>query len=130
MSENFKICVVVGMSGGVDLLVIVFFFKEQGYDVIGIFMKNWDDIDENGVCMVIEDYKDVAVVVDQIGIFYYFVNFEKEYWDSVFEYFLVEYCVGCMLNLDVMCNKEIKFKVFLDYVMILGVDYVVIGYYV
>lgn len=93
-------------------------------------MKNWDDMDENGVCIVIEDYKDVVKVVDKIGIFYYLINFEKEYWDWVFMYFLDEYKKGCILNFDVICNKEIKFKVFLDYVMDLGVDYIVIGYYV
>ena len=83
-------------------------------------MKNWDDTDENGVCTATEDYKDVAAVADQIGIPYYSVNFEKEYWDRVFEYFLAEYRAGRTPNPDVMCNKEIKFKAFLDYAMTLG----------
>ena len=76
-------------------------------------MKNWDDTDEFGVCTATEDYKDVAAVADQIGIPYYSVNFEKEYWDRVFEYFLAEYRAGRTPNPDVMCNKEIKFKAFL-----------------
>ena len=80
MSDNSKTRVVVGMSGGVDSSVTALLLKQQGYDVIGIFMKNWDDTDENGVCTATEDYKDVAAVADQIGIPYYSVNFEKEYW--------------------------------------------------
>ena len=83
--------VVVGMSGGVDSSVTAHLLKEQGYDVIGIFMKNWDDTDENGVCTATEDYNDVIAVCNQIGIPYYAVNFEKEYWDKVFTYFLDEY---------------------------------------
>ena len=88
MTDNSKTRVVVGMSGGVDSSVTALLLKEQGYDVIGVFMKNWDDTDEFGVCTATEDYKDVAAVADQIGIPYYSVNFEKEYWDRVFEYFL------------------------------------------
>ena len=94
------------MSGGVDSSVTALLLKEQGYDVIGIFMKNWDDTDENGVCTATEDYKDVAAVADQIGIPYYSVNFEKEYWDRVFEYFLAEYRAGRTPNPDVMCNRK------------------------
>jgi tRNA-specific 2-thiouridylase len=117
------------MSGGVDSSVTALLLREQGYDVIGIFMKNWDDTDEMGVCTATEDYKDVAKVADQIGIPYYSVNFEKEYWDRVFEYFLAEYRLGRTPNPDVMCNKEIKFKAFLDYAMMLGADYVATGHY-
>lgn len=117
------------MSGGVDSSVTALLLKEQGYDVVGIFMKNWDDTDENGVCTATEDYKDVAKVAAQIGIPYYSVNFEKEYWDRVFEYFLAEYRAGRTPNPDVMCNKEIKFKAFLDYAMDLGADYVATGHY-
>ena len=79
--------VVVGMSGGVDSSVAALLLKEQGYDVIGIFMKNWDDTDENGVCTATEDYNDVIRVCNQIGIPYYAVNFEKQYWDKVFHLF-------------------------------------------
>ena len=129
MSDNSKTRVVVGMSGGVDSSVTALLLKQQGYDVIGIFMKNWDDTDENGVCTATEDYKDVAAVADQIGVPYYSVNFEKEYWDRVFEYFLAEYRAGRTPNPDVMCNKEIKFKAFLDYAMTLGADYVATGHY-
>ncbi len=127
--DNSKTRVVVGMSGGVDSSVTALLLKEQGYDVIGIFMKNWDDTDENGFCTATEDYKDVAAVADQIGIPYYSVNFEKEYWDRVFEYFLAEYRAGRTPNPDVMCNKEIKFKAFLDYAMNLGADFVATGHY-
>lgn len=129
MTDNSQIRVVVGMSGGVDSSVTALMLKEQGYDVVGVFMKNWDDTDENGVCTATEDYKDVAKVANQIGIPYYSVNFEKEYWDRVFQYFLDEYTKGRTPNPDVMCNKEIKFKAFLDYAMQLGADYVATGHY-
>ncbi len=129
MKDNSQIRVVVGMSGGVDSSVTALLLKEQGYDVVGVFMKNWDDTDENGVCTATEDYKDVAKVANQIGVPYYSVNFEKEYWDRVFEYFLAEYRLGRTPNPDVMCNKEIKFKAFLDYAMQLGADYVATGHY-
>ncbi|MCK0470942.1 tRNA 2-thiouridine(34) synthase MnmA [Halalkalibacter sp. APA_J-10(15)] len=121
--------VVVGMSGGVDSSVTALLLKEQGYDVIGIFMKNWDDTDENGVCTATEDYEDVIRVCNQIGIPYYAVNFEKEYWDKVFTYFLEEYKAGRTPNPDVMCNKEIKFKAFLNHALTLGADYVATGHY-
>ncbi|WP_144476102.1 tRNA 2-thiouridine(34) synthase MnmA [Cytobacillus oceanisediminis] len=121
--------VVVGMSGGVDSSVAALVLKEQGYDVIGIFMKNWDDTDENGVCTATEDYEDVIRVCNQIGIPYYAVNFEKQYWDKVFTYFLDEYKAGRTPNPDVMCNKEIKFKAFLEHAMNLGADYLATGHY-
>src|SRR5699024_5443002 len=129
MKENKDIRVVVGMSGGVDSSVTALLLKEQGYDVVGVFMKNWDDTDENGICTATEDYNDVASVADQIGIPYYSINFEKEYWDKVFTYFLDEYKKGRTPNPDVMCNKEIKFKAFLDYAFELGADYVATGHY-
>ena len=129
MTDNSQTRVVVGMSGGVDSSVTALLLKEQGYDVVGIFMKNWDDTDENGVCTATEDYRDVEKVANQIGIPYYSVNFEKEYWDRVFEYFLAEYRAGRTPNPDVMCNKEIKFKAFLEYAMDLGADYVATGHY-
>lgn len=121
--------VVVGMSGGVDSSVAALLLKEQGYDVIGIFMKNWDDTDENGVCTATEDYNDVIRVCNQLGIPYYAVNFEKEYWDKVFTYFLEEYKAGRTPNPDVMCNKEIKFRAFLDHALELGADFVATGHY-
>ncbi|RYM05265.1 tRNA 2-thiouridine(34) synthase MnmA [Sporolactobacillus sp. THM7-7] len=121
--------VVVGMSGGVDSSVAALLLKQRGYDVVGIFMKNWDDTDENGVCTATEDYEDVVRVAGQIGIPYYSVNFEKEYWDRVFTYFLDEYRAGRTPNPDVMCNKEIKFKAFLDHALSLGADYVATGHY-
>ena len=121
--------VVVGMSGGVDSSVTAYLLKEQGYDVVGIFMKNWDDTDENGVCTATEDYEDVIAVCNQIGIPYYAVNFEKQYWDKVFTYFLEEYKAGRTPNPDVMCNKEIKFKAFLEHAMNLGADYLATGHY-
>src|SRR5699024_5228445 len=121
--------VVVGMSGGVDSSVTALLLKEQGYDVIGVFMKNWDDTDETGYCTATEDYKDVVEVCNQIGIPYYSVNFEKEYWDKVFTYFLDEYKKGRTPNPDVMCNKEVKFKLFLDYALSIGAEYVATGHY-
>ena len=121
--------VVLGMSGGVDSSVAAILLKEQGYEVIGVFMKNWDEIDENGVCPADEDFKDVVAVAEQLDIPYYSVNFVKEYWDRVFTYFLDEYKKGRTPNPDVMCNKEIKFKAFLDYAMKIGADYIATGHY-
>lgn len=122
--------VVIGMSGGVDSSVAALLLKEQGYEVIGIFMKNWSDEDEFGFCSAEEDYEDVRKVCGQIGIPYYTVNFEKEYRDRVFTYFLDEYRKGRTPNPDVLCNKEIKFKAFLDYAIKLGADYLATGHYV
>ncbi|WP_093045594.1 tRNA 2-thiouridine(34) synthase MnmA [Thalassobacillus cyri] len=121
--------VVIGMSGGVDSSVAALLLKEQGYDVVGIFMKNWDDTDENGVCTATEDFEDVIRVCNQLDIPYYAVNFEKQYWDKVFSYFLDEYKAGRTPNPDVMCNKEIKFKAFLDHAVSLGADYLATGHY-
>ncbi|MFC3039152.1 tRNA 2-thiouridine(34) synthase MnmA [Virgibacillus xinjiangensis] len=121
--------VVVGMSGGVDSSVAALLLKEQGYDVVGIFMKNWDDTDEFGVCTATEDFDDVVRVCNQLDIPYYAVNFEKQYWDKVFTYFLDEYKAGRTPNPDVMCNKEIKFKAFLEHALSLGADYLATGHY-
>ncbi|MGM0589044.1 MAG: tRNA 2-thiouridine(34) synthase MnmA [Bacteroidota bacterium] len=121
--------VVVGMSGGVDSSVAALVLKQAGYEVIGLFMKNWDEEDENGVCTATEDYEDVVRVAEQIGIPYYSVNFVKEYWDRVFTYFLEEYKKGRTPNPDVMCNKEIKFKAFLDHALKMGADWVATGHY-
>jgi len=121
--------VVVGLSGGVDSSVAALLLKEEGYNVIGVFMKNWDEKDEDGVCTATADYEDVKKVAHQIGIPYYTVNFEKEYWDRVFEYFLAEYKKGRTPNPDVICNKEIKFKSFLDYALKIDADYLATGHY-
>jgi tRNA-specific 2-thiouridylase len=129
VESNKNIRVVVGMSGGVDSSVAALLLKQQGYDVIGIFMKNWDDTDETGYCTATEDYNDVVKVANQIGIPYYSINFEKEYWDKVFKYFLEEYKSGRTPNPDVMCNKEIKFKAFLEHAMSLGADFLATGHY-
>lgn len=127
--ENENKRIIVGMSGGVDSSVAALLLKEQGYDVIGVFMKNWDEKDDEGLCTVVEDYEDMRRVCDQIGIRYYSVNFVKEYWDRVFSYFLDEYKKGRTPNPDVMCNKEIKFKAFLDYAMKVGALYMATGHY-
>ena len=121
--------VVVGMSGGVDSSVTAYLLKEQGYDVIGVFMKNWEEKDDKGVCVAEKDYADVIKVCEQLDIPYYSINFEKEYWDKVFTYFLDEYKKGRTPNPDIMCNKEIKFKAFLEYAEDLGADYVATGHY-
>lgn len=121
--------VVVGMSGGVDSSVAALLLKEKGYDVIGIFMKNWDEKDEAGICTSTQDYEDVQRVCEKIKIPYYTVNFVKEYWDTVFTYFLEEYKKGRTPNPDVMCNKEIKFKAFLNYALKIGADYLATGHY-
>lgn len=121
--------VVLGMSGGVDSSVCALLLKQAGYDVIGIFMKNWDEKDESGVCTATADYEDVRRVADQVGIPYYTVNFEKQYWDRVFSYFLSEYQRGRTPNPDVMCNQQIKFNAFLDYALKLEADHIAMGHY-
>nr|WP_139300074.1 MULTISPECIES: tRNA 2-thiouridine(34) synthase MnmA [Virgibacillus] len=129
ITMNHDTRVVIGMSGGVDSSVAALLLKQQGYDVVGIFMKNWDDTDEFGVCTATEDFEDVVRVCNQLDIPYYAVNFEKQYWDKVFTYFLDEYKAGRTPNPDVMCNKEIKFKAFMDHALSLGADYVATGHY-
>ena len=126
MSER----IVVGMSGGVDSSVAALLLKEQGYDVIGVFMKNWEEKDENGVCTAESDWRDVRDVCDLIGIPYYSVNFAREYWDRVFSYFLDEYRAGRTPNPDVLCNREIKFRAFLDFAMQLGASRMATGHFV
>lgn len=121
--------VVVGMSGGVDSSVAALLLREQGYRVIGMFMKNWDEKDENGVCTSAEDYRDVERVCEKIGIPYYSVEFVKEYWDHVFTDFLKAYEAGLTPNPDILCNREIKFNLFLKKAMELGADYLATGHY-
>ena len=122
--------IVVGMSGGVDSSVSALLLKRQGFDVVGVFMKNWEEQDENGVCTAEEDWRDVQEVCTKIGIPYYAVNFAKEYRDRVFSYFLDEYKAGRTPNPDVLCNREIKFKAFLDFAMKLGAEKIATGHFV
>ncbi|RRD94822.1 tRNA 2-thiouridine(34) synthase MnmA [Clostridiales bacterium COT073_COT-073] len=121
--------VILGLSGGVDSSVAAVLLKEQGYEVIGLFMKNWDETDEAGVCTAEEDARDAIKVASQLQIPFYTVNFEKEYWDRVFQYFLKEYKNGRTPNPDVMCNQEIKFSAFLEYALQLDCDYIAMGHY-
>lgn len=127
--DNANTRVVVGMSGGVDSSVTALLLKQQGYDVIGVFMKNWDETDEFGHCTAEEDFEDVRRVCEHIDIPYYSVNFEKEYQDRVFAYFLEEYQRGRTPNPDVLCNREIKFKELLDKAFDLGADFLATGHY-
>lgn len=121
--------VILGMSGGVDSSVSAVLLKEAGYDVIGLFMKNWDEKDDNGVCTSAEDAEDAKRVAAELGFPCYTINFEKEYWERVFSYFLSEYKKGRTPNPDVMCNQEIKFNAFLDYALKLDADYIAMGHY-
>lgn len=124
-----KKTVVVGMSGGVDSSVAAALLKEQGYNVIGLFMHNWDETDDNGVCSQVNDYEDVKRVCGKLDIPYYTVNFAKEYLDRVFSYFLDEYKKGRTPNPDVLCNREIKFGPFAEFAKKLGADYIATGHY-
>jgi len=121
--------IVVGMSGGVDSSVAAYLLKRQGFDVVGVFMKNWEETDEDGVCTATADYADVRSVCETIGIPYYTVNFAKEYRDRVFSYFLDEYRKGRTPNPDVLCNCEIKFKAFLDFALSTGAGLIATGHY-
>lgn len=128
-AEDMSERVILGMSGGVDSSVSALLLQQQGYEVIGLFMKNWDEKDETGVCTATEDYIDVGRVAAQLDIPYYTVNFAQEYWDKVFEYFLKEYRAGRTPNPDVMCNTQIKFSAFLDYALKLEGSYIAMGHY-
>ena len=121
--------VVIGMSGGVDSSVAALLLKEQGYNVIGLFMQNWDEVDENGCCTAEDDFADVRRVSAKLDIPYYTVNFAREYMDRVFSYFLAEYKAGRTPNPDVLCNREIKFGPFLEEAKRLGADYIATGHY-
>lgn len=118
--------VVIGISGGVDSSVSAYLLKKQGYNVIGLFMVNWED---DGICTAEEDYEDVKRVCNKIGIPYYTVNYTKEYYDHVFKHFLSEYKKGRTPNPDVLCNREIKFGPFLEQAKKLGADYIATGHY-
>jgi tRNA-specific 2-thiouridylase len=121
--------VVVGLSGGVDSAVSAWLLKQQGWDVVGIFMKNWEDDDDDEYCSSRQDFLDAASVADVIGIDIEHVNFAAEYKDRVFAEFLREYQAGRTPNPDVLCNAEIKFKAFLDHAMRLGAEKIATGHY-
>ena len=121
--------VVVGMSGGVDSSVTAWMLKQQGYEVIGLFMKNWEDDDDAEYCSTRQDWLDAASVADVVGVDIDAVNFASEYKDRVFADFLREYSAGRTPNPDVLCNAEIKFKAFLDHAMTLGADHIATGHY-
>jgi tRNA-uridine 2-sulfurtransferase len=121
--------VIVGLSGGVDSAVTAWLLKQQGHDVLGIFMKNWEDDDNSEYCSTREDLVDAVSVADHIGIDIEVVNFATEYKDRVFSYFLAEYQAGRTPNPDVLCNTEIKFAAFLDHAMRLGAEKIATGHY-
>lgn len=131
--------VILGLSGGVDSSVAAYLLKEQGYNVEAVFMRNWDSALNNDVlgnptafdevCPQEQDYQDAKKVADQLGIKLHRVDFVKEYWDNVFQYFLEEYRKGRTPNPDILCNKEVKFKAFLDYAESLNCDYIAMGHY-
>ena len=121
--------IVVGMSGGVDSSVVAKLLKDSGEPVVGLFMKNWEEKDDNGVCTSEKDFADVKSVANKIGIPYYSVNFVKEYYERVFEHFLEEYKKGRTPNPDVLCNREIKFGPFLEYAKKLGARKIATGHY-
>ncbi len=121
--------VVIGMSGGVDSAVAAWLLKQQGYEVIGLFMKNWEDDDDSEYCSTRQDLLDAASVADLLGIELEAVNFAQEYKERVFAEFLREYSAGRTPNPDVLCNAEIKFKAFLDHAMTLGAELIATGHY-
>ncbi|RDH83985.1 MAG: tRNA 2-thiouridine(34) synthase MnmA [endosymbiont of Galathealinum brachiosum] len=122
--------VIVGMSGGVDSSVAAQRLIEDGYQVEGLFMKNWEQDDDKDYCAAADDLKDAQQVCDKLGIKLHSVNFADQYWDRVFKNFLDEYGAGRTPNPDILCNKEIKFKAFLDYALQLGADFIATGHYV
>ncbi|MFY0663963.1 MAG: tRNA 2-thiouridine(34) synthase MnmA [Natronospirillum sp.] len=130
LSSNERLKVIVGMSGGVDSSVSALLLMQQGYAVEGLFMKNWEEDDNTEYCTAKEDLADAQAVCDKLGIKLHTANFAAEYWDNVFEHFLEEYKAGRTPNPDILCNREIKFKVFLDYARILGADLIATGHYV
>jgi tRNA-specific 2-thiouridylase len=122
--------VIIGMSGGVDSSVSALLLQQQGFQVEGLFMKNWEEDDNDEYCAAAEDLADAQAVADKLGIYLHTINFAAEYWDRVFEYFLEEYKAGRTPNPDIMCNKEIKFKAFLEFAAEdLGADYIATGHY-
>jgi tRNA-uridine 2-sulfurtransferase len=122
--------VIVGMSGGVDSSVAALLLLRQGYQVEGLFMKNWEEDDDTEYCTAKADLADAQAVSDRLGIKLHTANFAAEYWDGVFEHFLSEYKAGRTPNPDILCNREIKFKAFLEYALDLGADFIATGHYV
>ncbi len=122
--------IIVGMSGGVDSSVSAYLLLQQGYQVEGLFMKNWEEDDTEEYCSASEDLVDAQQVCDRLGIKLHTVNFSGDYWDKVFEHFLNEYRIGRTPNPDIMCNREIKFKAFLDYAQMLDAKKIATGHYV
>jgi len=129
-SSNHRQRVIVGMSGGVDSSVAAQVLIKQGYQVEGLFMKNWEQDDDEDYCAAADDLKDAQQVCDTLNIKLHSVNFADQYWDRVFKHFLDEYRAGRTPNPDILCNKEIKFKAFLDYALQLGADFIATGHYV
>jgi len=130
-SANSHKKVIVGMSGGVDSSVSAYLLQQQGYQVEGLFMKNWEEDDGEEYCTAAQDLADAQSVCDKLNIHLHKINFAAEYWDNVFEYFLAEYKAGRTPNPDILCNKEIKFKAFLEFSEeVLDADYIAMGHYV
>ncbi|MFP4639005.1 MAG: tRNA 2-thiouridine(34) synthase MnmA [Guyparkeria sp.] len=121
--------IVVGLSGGVDSSVAALLLKDAGYRVEGLFMKNWEGDDDDEYCAAKDDMLDAMAVADRLGIEFHYVNFSSEYWDRVFEHFLHEYRAGRTPNPDILCNREIKFRAFLDHARELGADAIATGHY-
>ena len=131
LAQNATKKVICGMSGGVDSSVSAFILQQQGYQVEGLFMKNWEEDDDTDYCTAAADLADAQAVCDKLGIKLHKINFAAEYWDNVFEHFLTEYKAGRTPNPDILCNKEIKFKAFLEYAAEdLGANYIATGHYV
>ncbi|RDE86510.1 tRNA 2-thiouridine(34) synthase MnmA [Aggregatibacter kilianii] len=131
LAQNATKKVICGMSGGVDSSVSAFILQQQGYQVEGLFMKNWEEDDDTDYCTAAADLADAQAVCDKLGIKLHKINFAAEYWDNVFEHFLNEYKAGRTPNPDILCNKEIKFKAFLEYAAEdLGANYIATGHYV
>ena len=131
MTDNSQIKVIVGMSGGVDSSVSAYLLQQQGYQVEGLFMKNWEEDDTDEYCSASQDLADAKAVCDKLGMKLHTINFAAEYWDNVFEHFLEEYKAGRTPNPDILCNKEIKFKAFLEFAAEeLGATYIATGHYV